>query len=148
MKKGGEATRGRPAWWIALIVIVLAVSLYRGLSTTGTAPVQQVPLNEVARLAESGSLEEIIVDGNDLTAVQHSGTRVQSRKEEGVSVVDTLSNLGVSADRIKTIEFTVVGESTGLTVAAIAITLLPNILLVAFFVFLFRSARNATSGPL
>ena len=149
MKKGGEATRGRPTWWVALIVVVLLFSVYRGLTAnTGAPPAQQVPLNTIARLAQGGELKRISVNGDSLTAVRADGTRLQSRKETGVGVVETLRDLGVSSARIAEIEVAVEGESTAMMAITLMLTLLPNLLIIIFFVMLFRSARNANSGPL
>jgi cell division protease FtsH len=147
-KKDGEATRGRPAWWVPLIVIVLLVSLYRGVSNANTAPAEQVPLNTIARLAQEGDLRRVVVQGDNLTIVKNDGTRLQSRKESGVSVVETLRSLGVSADRVSAVEVVVEGEAMALTVAALLLTLLPTLLLVGFFILIFRSARNSSNGPL
>ncbi|MBI1294472.1 ATP-dependent zinc metalloprotease FtsH [bacterium] len=100
-----------------------------------------VGLNQVADWVSSGEVTRLLVQGEEVT-VELAGSQepVQTRKEPGESVLDTLSALGVSEERLQRLPIVV--ESAPNTGAFFnwLIMLLPMILIFGFFIFIMRQA--------
>jgi len=89
-EKGQKGRRRLPPWLIlgfALIAVLLFVPLLRGGSGEKT---EEVSLQTFAQEVEAGEAERIVIKGDKLTLEREDGTEVQSRKEEGISAIETL----------------------------------------------------------
>ncbi|MEK7502151.1 MAG: ATP-dependent zinc metalloprotease FtsH [Patescibacteria group bacterium] len=112
------------------------------LFLSATAPLEQVttvPLSQVISDVKEGKVKEISILDNKLTVKEQDKT-VQSFKEPGVNTYQLFKDAGVSLDKTKVL----VKDETGLNNwVNIISSILPIILMVAFFYFIFRQARGA-----
>ncbi len=134
------------AFYAILILVILAflyiVFVLRSDST------ETVELSEVVQLANDGRIESIRVDEDELTITQTDGPDLTSHKETGARTVETLSLLGVGQDQLADIKITVAPRSAWDGWLAILGTLLPLILIGAFFFFILRQAQGAGNQAL
>ncbi|GIW68480.1 MAG: ATP-dependent zinc metalloprotease FtsH [Candidatus Parcubacteria bacterium] len=95
----------------ALVVILLvasAMSYWQGEQKKET-----LSLSELAALVEEGKVESLEVSGSTITArvlENESVVERTARKESGVSLIETLTNLGVPAEKLKAIPIEVKEE--------------------------------------
>ncbi|MEZ4710573.1 MAG: ATP-dependent zinc metalloprotease FtsH [Caldilineaceae bacterium] len=138
MNSGGNMF-SRNWFWIVIAVLVLILSRY--LFSTSTNSGDLVGLNEVAKLASQGEIAKIVVQGDDLFIDKKgSSETLRSRKENGESLLASLSALGVSEDRFKDLQVEVQSAPNSGAIFNWLIMLLPMILIFGFFIFIMRQA--------
>ena len=102
---------------------------------------QTVPLSQVIQDVKEGNVSEITVTENKLV-VKRGDETLESFKETGANVYQIFSDAGVPLDETKT--KVVIKDQTGLNNwVGIVSSILPILLMVAFFYFIFRQARGA-----
>ncbi|OQB06334.1 MAG: ATP-dependent zinc metalloprotease FtsH [bacterium ADurb.Bin212] len=124
------------AIWI-IFIILIAISIASYYSNDAQKPAE-VSLSEVSSLVAEGKIEEIIVEDNQITAKLKDGETKKSVKESGVG----LNEYGITPDKTK---ITVKDSSASYVWLSVVTSLLPIILIGAFFWFLFRGAQGANS---
>lgn len=128
-----------------LLILLLILSVV-GLYGQPLAKEKEVSLSRLVEEINDENIEAIDVNQEEITAtLKDSDTKLVTRKEAGVSVTETLKNLGVSEDRIKSIGLTV-SKPSGFAFWASTLlpVLLPFLLLGGFLWFMMRSAQNAS----
>ncbi len=93
--------------FVYLIILLAAAALFFNLFST-TPQQQEVDLTKVADWARAGEITTITVSGDTLK-VYRTGTRepIMARKEPGISVTETLLELGVPQETLQKIEIKV-----------------------------------------
>ncbi len=129
------------------ITVLLFLTVFFSLFTgdTATAP-KNISLDALARELIAGNVKELTVSGNDIAAVLEDDSRVVAKKESESGLVETLKNYGVAPEALQKVSFSVVDEGgvrywLGILVPA----LLPVIIMVAIFWWLFRQARTGAN---
>ncbi len=121
--------------YIAILVagIVLAFSLWPGADKP-----EEIPLSEAITLSQSGGIEKIVVEGDQLTITTTEGTELKTFKEANASIYEIagLNLEGVVVD---------IKGSSGVNWGSLFLNFLPLIIFGALLFFLFRSARGANS---
>lgn len=128
-----------------LLILALGAFLYTIMSNRNSSDAREVGLAEVATLVRSGQVREIRVDDDVLLITPASGPEIVSRKETGVSLVETFENLGVSSAQINEVDITVEAPSGWEIYGGILLALLPIALIAVFFIFILRQAQGAGS---
>jgi len=123
----------------------LAASVFLAFSAA-KKPVEEKPLSEVLTLVREGRVDKVEISGDVLKLTLRDGTEVVSRKEPTQSFLDLLNEQKISPDKISG-GINVVPKSD-FSWVDIVINILPVILMIVFFVMLFRRAGNAPGGGL
>lgn len=126
-----------------LFLLLFASFLFLGLNQSGNRSAEEaktVPLSEVVSDVKSGKVSKIEVLPNKLTVHAKNGSTKQSFKEQNSNVYELFSNAGVSLEKTNV---TVTDESAVTNWINIASSILPVVLMIAFFYFIFRQARGA-----
>ena len=128
--------------WKNIFLYGFLVIIAGFLFLSATAPLEQintVPLSQIMSDVREGKVKEIVILDNKLTVKEQDKT-VQTFKEPGANVYQLFKDAGVSLDKTKVL----VKDETGLNSwINILSSVLPIILMVAFFYFIFRQARGA-----
>jgi len=134
--------------FVYLLILVAAVALFFSLfSPSKTA--QEVSISTVAQWVKDDQVERIVVSGNELKIYRAGEERfVLSRKEEGVSVIETLQALGVPEEKLNTIKISVENPSRWGDWLTILGSFLPLIFVAALFYFLMRQAQGTNNQAL
>lgn len=98
-----------------------------------------VPLSQVITEVKKGEVSQIVVSGDKLNVTQKNGTVLQAMKEPGSDVYALFKDAGVSLGDTK---ITVKDESSLNNWVSLTSAILPVILMIAFFYFIFRQARG------
>ena len=122
---------------IALIVIGVFYLMVSNQSSS------EIAITEVISLAQDDRIENITVDGNNLTVTtnDYPPQKFTSRKESDSSMVDILQNAGVT----NTVKITVKGASGVSNFLGIIINFLPLIFFGAILLFMMRQAQGTGS---
>ena len=124
---------------LGLFVLFLVFSLL-GSFGNQSASLSTKPLSTVIADAKAGKVKSITVEDTKLTITDKSGTKYVSTKESQDSMVDILQKSGVNP---ATMTIDVKDLSAGQLWINILSNVLPLVLTIAFFLFLFRQARGA-----
>ena len=100
----------------------------------------EIPLSQVISDIRQGKISKIEIDGNRLIVRQKDDKVVISRKEENEVFTETLKAANIDPSQV---QVSVRDRSLGQAWFTILTTLLPILLMVAFFFFIFRQAREA-----
>ncbi len=128
------------------IVIILLVASALSYWQEGSRK-EPIPLSELATLIEKGQVQSIEVSGTTVTAkVLQKGKVVErtAQKEAGVSLIETLTNLGVTPKQLRNIPIAI-KEEGGLHYWIVTLLpfLLPTVLLLVLVWFIAQQIRGA-----
>ncbi len=126
-----------------LIVFVILLGLSGLVAFFQTSPSQsgEISLSQVVEKINNGEAKEILIQGDTLEMKVGDKT-FKSKKETGVSAVETLVNLGADKTKLAAVNISAKDESGLLFVMANIIPFLLPFLLVALILwFMFRQAK-------
>jgi cell division protease FtsH len=132
---------------VYLFILVAAGALILGVFPMNER-LEQAALSKVASGINSGQVESISIEGDDLTITYKDGKSVASRKEEGVEFVKTLVGLGVKAEAMDQVDIQVEPPNPWAEWMTILGSFLPLILLAGLFFFLMRQAQGTNNQAL
>jgi cell division protease FtsH len=132
-------------WLIYFVLAALvAVFLYNQFALRQPQP-EELSLQELASQIKAGTIASISIEGDTLNIERTNGGKAVAYKEEGVPLVETLNNLGVSTEMLTKIEIEVTRPSGLSQWLGILSWVLPLILISAFFLIIFRQAQSSGS---
>jgi cell division protease FtsH len=124
------------------VVFLFLAFVFMGLNQQGGNALNDtttIPLSQAVKDAKDGKVSEIVVYDNKLVLTEGDKT-YQAYKEPGSDIYTLFKDAGVPLGNI---EVTVEDKTTLNNWMNILISLLPIVLMVAFFYFIFRQARGA-----
>ena len=124
--------------WVWIIAIVLGLILLSVYYSGNEEEIEQVSLSVIATQVEEGKIDEIVVKDNLVTATNKDGGKVEAFKEADIGI----NEYGITSDKVK---ITVEDTTTGAIWIGLLSTLLPIILIGAFFWFMLRGAQGANN---
>jgi cell division protease FtsH len=101
---------------------------------------QTVPVSQVISDVKSGKVSEITIDGDKLTIKEAGNKTLTSYKEAGSDIYTLFKNAGTSVGN--NTKVTVKDDTTLNTWLTVVSNILPMLLIVGFFYFLFKQARG------
>lgn len=119
-----------------VLVILLVGALIYSLFGYSGDNIQDIPLSDVISKVESGRVDKIEVSGEELTIFTTDGQEFTSRKERGVSLIES----GVDTSRI---ELEIVDDQAGALWVGFFTSVLPFLLIFGFLWFMFRQAQGS-----
>ncbi len=130
--------------FIYLLIVVAIIAIFFTLFSDPLGGSREVPISEVIRMAGSGELESIEVNGDRLTVVSNNGETLTSRKEEGSSIVELLESANI--DPLVSRTNVMVKGSSGLSnLFGLLLNFLPLIIFGAILLFMVRQAQGNTN---
>jgi cell division protease FtsH len=127
-----------------LLLLALGAFLYTSLVRGPDNAAEPVSIARIAELVRADAISKITVKDDRITAVNRTtGELLQSRKEGSISVVDTLTGLGVNSEQLNAVDISVETPAVWENWGGILIALLPLLLLGVFFFFIMRQAQGA-----
>lgn len=131
-------------FWIIITLLVIAVG-FASLMDPGTSP-SRITLNDLAARIGKGEVIKIVVSGDRLDIELKSGEKAVSQKEGEAGLSETLRNVGVDPKVLQSVALEVKDESGFKFWMGILIpTILPLIIILAMFWFIFRQAKSGAS---
>jgi cell division protease FtsH len=128
---------------IYAFLIIFTGFIFFGISQPGGTSLQSntktVPLSQLISDVKQGKVSELNVSSDKIDATEKSGI-IESTKESTADVYQLFQNAGVKLDKTKVV---IKDDTTLNNWINILSGILPVILMVAFFYFIFRQARGA-----
>ena len=130
---------------IIVFAILLGISGLAALFGSSVEQPEQVSLSEIITQINKGGVQEIVVVGDRLEVVLFNEEKLETKKEPGVSTFETLLNLGANNEKLSQVNIEIKEDtSMGAIFSLILPILLPLLLFVGIFWFMFRSAQKGS----
>jgi cell division protease FtsH len=126
--------------FIIFFIGLFLFQIFKGFSSQINKIIPQKPITQVINDAKSEKIKKIELIGNQLIIYYKDGTLANSYKEPNDSLNKIFQDNKISLDKI---EVDVKDASTTFGFVDIIANVLPTILMLAFFVYLFRQAKGA-----
>ncbi len=136
MELGFRLDPKRSILWF-LVLLLFVPFLFSLFSSSGS---NKIPLSQLLTEIKEKRIEKVEIDGQTLTAKYDDGSLKVSRKETGQDFTTILKQADID---IVSLELLIKDQMPGRMIADILLNILPMILMVGFFLFLFRQARGA-----
>ncbi|OGE94608.1 MAG: cell division protein FtsH [Candidatus Doudnabacteria bacterium RIFCSPLOWO2_01_FULL_44_21] len=130
---------------IVFLVLLGTVSIVAFLESSEKSP-EVIPLSELVAKINNGEVKQVDVKGETLEITLTNDEKILAKKEPGISVFETLINLGAESGKIAQTKIEI-KEPSGLTVvlASVLPAVLPFALIVLIFWFMFRQAQKGST---
>ena len=134
--------------FVYLLIIVAAAALFINIYQPGDTP-EQITLSQLATAVERGNVSGIVVREDEVrvTLTNNSGV-VATRREPGIPITETLTVMGVPADRLAAIDIRYESPSNAANWLSLLVNLLPIVFVGALFFFLFRQTQGSNNQAL
>jgi cell division protease FtsH len=127
---------------ITLIIISLIFSYFVGPTKQSTT----LNLDQLVADINNNQIKQIKVNGDELDITMSDGSAAVAQKEDGVSITDTLKNLGVNQSAMQNVDLEIVNQSGWEYWAGILLDPLLTLLIIGFFFwFMFRQAKTGVN---
>ena len=119
-----------------LTILFIGGIIYLAITSSSSAPTQQVPISQISQEAKDSKLSLIQVKGNEVIATAKDGTKLIAYKES----TQGLKDYGITGDQVP---IDISNPDSGVVWTTLLSFLLPFLLLVGFIYFIARQARGA-----
>jgi cell division protease FtsH len=127
-------------FFIIFFVCLFLFYAYRSITNEVKQVAPEKSITTIVKEAKEGKIKKVDIIDNKLLIYYKNNTLSTSFKETGETFVKTLKDAGVNPEKI---DINIKDTQGSMGLANIIGNLLPTILMVAFFIFLFRQAKGA-----
>ena len=134
--------------FVYVLILIAVVALFFSFSSQ-SEQTQVADISEIARKAQSGQVNRIIVSGDELQVFYKGEDRpVLARKEPAKGAIQTLRDLGVSEDQLASLTIKVEHPGDWDSWLSLLGVLLPVLFVGGLFYLFFRQAQGVNSQAL
>lgn len=131
-------------FWSAITLFLIAIA-FSFLLDTGTEP-ENLTITQLVNRINAGEITKITVRGNDLDIELKDGSKAVAKKEFELGLSETFKNYGLKTSALNQVALEIKDQSGFRFWMGILLpTLLPLIILVFIFWFIFRQAKGGAS---
>jgi cell division protease FtsH len=138
--------------YIVYILLIIGILVLVFINLQNNSQPEVLTINKLAQDVQAGLVKKIVVSGdnNNLTATYNDGTERTSTKEPETTLVNQLLSLGVTSDKLSSDKVSIQIEepSSWIGILTAVGTILPVIVLVIAFYFLFRQAQGSNNAAM
>ncbi len=140
------APRPRPKnTFLYLIIVALFIAALAMIFNSNQPASTEINLNTLVEKAESGEIHQIRISDNKVNIELVDGSKVYTYKENGSSIYEIMERAGVKDNIIATLPVYVENTEGSKFWTDLLIGLIPFLLIIAFFLFMMRSAQSSNN---
>jgi cell division protease FtsH len=153
---GGSVNPRNQSFIVTLLLIVAVVAMVVTAIQRESDVTDPLTISEVASAIQSGSVAKVVIQNDGSLRVMYTSgdeakttTGVESYKESNATLVDQLISLGVTTEQLSAIKVEV--EAPSIWDGALGgffVYLLPLLLMVGVFWFIFRQAQGSNNAAM
>lgn len=133
-------------YFLIVFGILLAITALTALFDSSISGNQTIPLSEVVTKVNAGQIKEMDIQGDSIHLVLADNSQVDSKKETGVSAINSLTSLGADKNKLATIKTQVQDPSVFSAIASDVLpTILTFVLLGLIFWYMLRQAQKGST---
>jgi len=130
---------------VVLILLLLSALFSTFFSSSGNKT-KEISLTQLASDINQGKVKQISVSGTNLSIDYVDNTKTTSIKEVETSLSQSLLNYGATSDKLAKVDIGVKNDTSVWSwIGPILVYVLPLLLFVLFFVFIFRQAKTGAT---
>lgn len=127
---------------IFILVFLLIAAVFSSFAAQQPKP-ENISLSQLVDRIKTGQIMEIEIDESDIIIIDNEEIELVSRKESGVSLVESLTNLGVTSEELAGVKLTVNSPSKlSFWLGAVLPFLLPLLIIGVFIFFMARQVQG------
>jgi len=130
---------------IPVIAVLILGAIFSSYTLSADKP-EEISLGVLVERIQDGSVASLAVSGDDITVVHHDESEAVTQKAPEESISELLTSMGVTAEQLKASNISY--ESRGARAYVLGVllpSLLPLILLIFIFWFMFRQMQGANN---
>jgi len=131
--------------FLYVIIAALFIAAFAMIYNGGQKESTEISLNTLVEKVETGEIQELTVADNKINIQLVDGSQLFTFKEPGSSVYEIMKLAGVKETVISTLPITVVDTEAGKFWTDLLIGMIPFVLIIAFFLFMMRSAQSSNN---
>lgn len=124
--------------FIAIFILFFSASIYISLADMSSSKAEK-PISKIISDIREKKVKKIEITGNKVVVYYTNKTQVTTSKEEGESFVKTLTDAKIDPTSL---EITVKNTDTGELIANFLANVIPTLLMIGFFIFIFKQAKG------
>ena len=131
--------------YLLILVAVVAIffTVFRSPSTA-----EDTSITDIITRAEKGEINQILVDGDKVTAELRTGGKLKARKEHDVSMVEILAQANIPITGDRAVPVIVKASSSFGSIFGLLFNFLPLIFFGAIILFMMRQAQGTNNQAL
>jgi len=134
--------------FVYLLILVAGATLFFNIYQP-TEPPEQITLSELARSVKENRVKSIKIREDEVNILVHgSEAPIVTRREPDVSLVDTLTGLGVTSGQLVNVELEYEALSYASNWVALLINLLPLVFIAGLFFVILRQTQGNNNQAL
>lgn len=128
------------------VTLLLFFATLVSLWSEGSPAEHELSIGKLAARVAAGEVRAIEVRGDELFVTFADGAKAVSRKEAGLGITETLRNYGVTDEALRAVDLVIRSEG-GMSywLGVLIPTLLPLLIMLAIFWWIFRQAKMGAS---
>jgi len=130
---------------LTFIIIALLIAAGAMIFQSNGVPSTEIPLNKFVDEVKAGTIKDIQVSDNKIDVNLVDGSKQFAFKESGSNIYDILNQAGVSQATISALSINITDSQAGAFWKELLVSLIPFLLIIAFFVFMMRSAQSSNN---
>ncbi|MBU1151721.1 ATP-dependent zinc metalloprotease FtsH [Patescibacteria group bacterium] len=131
--------------FLYLVIFALVIAATVMIFSPNKAPSTEINLNKLIEEVKAGTIAEITVVDNKIEIEMADGSKQFSNKEQGASVYEVLERAGVENSTIAKLNINVQNTESSKFWTDLLIGFVPFLLIIAFFLFMMRSAQSSNN---
>ncbi|MEK7547822.1 MAG: ATP-dependent zinc metalloprotease FtsH [Patescibacteria group bacterium] len=141
-------SKGQKSGLIYITIAALLIAGFFMMSSGNGQSSKEVSLSSFIEKVESGNISKVLVSNNKINIELVDGSKNYAYKEPGSSVYDILEQAGVKMETISKLPIVIEDTESGKFWTDLLVGLIPFALIIAFFVFMMRSAQSSNNQAL
>jgi len=130
----------------AVIFLIIAALIFGAILDTQTKAPKEISISDVAKKIINGEVKTITVQESNLTLDLNDGTKTESKKEQGVGLLETLSNYGITSSTLGKIEISIEDQGGGKYWMGVLLpTLIPLVIMGLILWWMLRQAKGGAN---
>ena len=142
------APKNKPRSALITLIIVALIITAGMMIFPGNSNSSEVPISTLIEDTKSGRIKEITVSDNKINIELIDGTKNFTYKESGTSVYQILEQAGIETNIISKLPIKIDNTTGNKFWTDLLLSLIPFLLIIAFFVFMMRSAQSSNNQAL
>jgi len=131
--------------FLYLIIVGLLVAAIMMVNSSKSVESTEISIKELSANIRSGTVEELVVNGNKIEISMLDKTKHFTYKEENTNLYSLLDQAGVEQKTLEQLDIKVNNTESQDMIINLLIGLVPFLLIIGFFLFMMRSAQSGNN---
>lgn len=129
-----------------VIFLTITALIFGAILDTQSSGPKETSISDVAKKISNNEVKTIIVQENNLSLELNDGTKIKSKKEQGVGLLETLSSYGITSSTLGRIEIKIEDQGgSKYWMGVLLPTFIPLLIMGLILWWMFRQAKGGAN---